>query len=244
VADRSGQLILSALTRAAADGAGVPLHGGKAAPGLFPTTAPGRQAAQRCFDEGYLRPADGPGSKGPVCTITDKGLSYLLEQRSPREVLEDFVRALEAREGQVAQLVAQARHLQAALEALRGPVAAVLAKVSLPNGELKALYRDFRSEGEARAAVLAALARWSPVPHRDCPLPELFRQARADCAGVSLGAFHDTLRGLREQGRVHLHPWTGPLYDMPEPACALLVGHEVAYYASACRTADDPTITH
>jgi len=32
-------------------------------------------------------------------------------------------------------------------------------------------------------------------------------------------------------------PWTGPLYDLPEPHFALLVGHEVAYYASSRRTA-------
>src|SRR5262245_32586513 len=135
VADRAGQLILNALTRAAAEAAGVPLHGGKAAPGLFPTTVLGRQATQRCLDEGYLQavPAEAnPTANGPVCTLTDKGLAYLLQQRSPRQVLEDFVRALEQREGQVAQLLAQARQLQASLEALRGPVAAVLAEVSRP----------------------------------------------------------------------------------------------------------------
>ena len=26
--------------------------------------------------------------------------------------------------------------------------------------------------------------------------------------------------------------WTGPLYAIPEPPLALLVGHEIAYYAS------------
>jgi hypothetical protein len=239
VADRPGQLILGALTRAAADGGGVPLHGGRSAPGLFPATAVGRQAARRCCDEGLLQTGDGPPGKGPVGTITDKGLAYLLQQRSPREVLEDFVRALEAREGQVAQLVAQARHLHASLEALRGPVAAALSEVSRPDGGLKALYRDFRADGAA-AAVLAALARWAPVPHRDCPLPELFRQAQRDGAALTLGAFHDALRALREAGQVHLHPWTGPLYDMPEPACALLVGHEVAYYASVRRNGESP----
>ena len=39
-------------------------------------------------------------------------------------------------------------------------------------------------------------------------------------------------KGLHETSQVYLHPWTGPLYDIPEPPYALLVGHEVAYYAS------------
>ena len=54
MADKSSQLLLTGLTRAAADTAGVPLHGNKTTPGLFPTTTPGKQAAQRCLDEGYL----------------------------------------------------------------------------------------------------------------------------------------------------------------------------------------------
>jgi hypothetical protein len=37
---------------------------------------------------------------------------------------------------------------------------------------------------------------------------------------------------LHDREQVYLHPWTGPLYAMPEPAFALLIGHEVAYYAN------------
>jgi hypothetical protein len=40
------------------------------------------------------------------------------------------------------------------------------------------------------------------------------------------------LRSLHDRERIYLHPWTGPLYALPEPAFALLIGHEVAYYAS------------
>jgi hypothetical protein len=68
-------------------------------------------------------------------------------------------------------------------------------------------------------------------------LPELYRQARRADPGLSLGAFHDGLREFHAAGRLYLHPWTGPLYEIPEPACALLVGHEVAYYASPRRSA-------
>ena len=48
----------------------------------------------------------------------------------------------------------------------------------------------------------------------------------------TIGHFHDSLRRLHEQEKIYLHPWTGPLYEIPEPPYALLVGHEIAYYAS------------
>jgi hypothetical protein len=63
----------------------------------------------------------------------------------------------------------------------------------------------------------------------DCPLPELYR---ALPAGLTIGQFHDGLRRLHESQQIYLHPWTGPLYEIPEPALALLVGHEIAYYVS------------
>ena len=60
MADKSSQLVLSALSRAVADPAGLPLLGGKAATGLFPASAAGKLAAQRCRDEGYLLPVEQP----------------------------------------------------------------------------------------------------------------------------------------------------------------------------------------
>lgn len=66
---------------------------------------------------------------------------------------------------------------------------------------------------------------------QDCPLPELYRKLEPG-ARLSIGHFHDCLRRLHEENQIYLHPWTGPLYALPEPAYALLVGHEIAYYAS------------
>ena len=37
----------------------------------------------------------------------------------------------------------------------------------------------------------------------------------------TLGQFHDALRHLHADGRVYLHPWTGPLYALPDPPAAL-----------------------
>jgi hypothetical protein len=69
----------------------------------------------------------------------------------------------------------------------------------------------------------------------DCPLPELYRSARQAYPTLTIGQFHDSLRQLHERAQIYLHPWTGPLYEIPEPALALLVGHEIAYYASTRR---------
>jgi hypothetical protein len=79
------------------------------------------------------------------------------------------------------------------------------------------------------ALILARLSDWDSTAGEDCTLPELFRRLGAP----SIGTFHDALRQLHDRGAIYLHPWTGPLYAVPEPAFALLVGHGVAYYASA-----------
>jgi hypothetical protein len=82
-------------------------------------------------------------------------------------------------------------------------------------------------------ATRAALAAWHDSGALgDCPLPELFRRLQPRLPGLTIGQFHDGLRHLHQDEAIYLHPWTGPLYEMPEPALALLIGHEIAYYAS------------
>ena len=61
-----------------------------------------------------------------ICALTEKGLAYLLSQANPKQVLEDLVRTLEARQVQVGELVAAARKWQAGLDALQATVEKVL----------------------------------------------------------------------------------------------------------------------
>jgi hypothetical protein len=261
VADKSNQLILAALSRAAAAEA-TPLHGGKNVVGLFPTNAAGKQAAQRCQEDGYLSlvsdaaaPSNGEegstitlvkkkSTAAPLCTITEKGLAYLLSQVSPRQVLEDFVRALEARHDRTGDLLNVARRMQQSIEAMKANVEKVLQHTYKLEGSperggtasnLKTLFAGFLNEADSSPketlsdAVLSELTRWQNAgASEDCPLPHLYCQVSAH----SIGAFHDSLRQLHDLGKIYLHPWTGPLYDLPEPPYALLIGHEIAYYAS------------
>jgi hypothetical protein len=245
-------MLLSALSRAAAEPGGLPLHPSRGSPGLFPATAAGRQAALRSTVDGYLRPAGSPVAV-PVLpaaeptaprpakpapepyVLTDKGLSFLLAQTSPRPILEDLVRVLEARHAQASNLLAVARHMLAELSTFRAAAERVLERVREP-GYVWAAEPESPEPAsqECEPLLLDLLGQWQAASGsgEDCPLPELFRRARGHTPSLTPGRFHDALRRLGDDGRVYLHPWTGPLYDLPEPAYALLVGHMVAYYAS------------
>ena len=226
MADKATQLILAALGRAAADPGGLPLFAAKGEPALFPRTAPARLAAQRCRDEGYLRDVRTVANgKAPleICAITDKGLNFLLSRVSPRQILEDCVRALEAREAQIDDLIAAASSAGQHAAGLKTVVQQALANLTQPAAEEPA---------DWTADLLAELERWCQTAPDDCPLPELFTRLRRAHPALTIGGFHDGLRRLHDDAKVYLHPWTGPLYDLPEPAFALLIGHEIAYYAS------------
>jgi hypothetical protein len=253
VPDRTSQLLISALSRAATEPAGLPLHPASRVQGLFPSTMAGKQAAQRSVADGYLRPntvaapvsvttVSEPGSAramkpaAETFVLTDNGLSFLLSQTSPRPILEDFVRVLEARHTQASTLLTIARQMLGELSAFRTMAERVLERIREPgyvwppveSEDVAAPCPDY----EALVLNLLVQHRKSTGSGEDCPLPELFRMAREAAPTLTVGGFHDTLRQLSDASRIYLHPWTGPLYDLPEPAYALLVGHVVAYYAS------------
>ena len=98
-------------------------------------------------------------------------------------------------------------------------------------GDMVALL-DAPPQTDLAPPILARLADWSGAAGEDCPLPELFRSLSLLDSQPTIGEFHDCLRRLHADGAIYLHPWTGPLYALPEPACALLAGHNIAYYAS------------
>jgi hypothetical protein len=229
LADKPTRLILDALARAAAEGPCVPLLAAKGGPGLFPPTAPGKLAAQRALDDGLLAP------EGKGHALTEKGRAFLADRGDVRVVLDDFVRVLEARQAQAAELVSAARQNQAALEALRTVVADLGTRLGpIPAPAPAPVPAPTPAATDPSADILAHLdRRCDGGTAHDYPLPDLFRRLSDTRPGLTVGHFHDALRRLHDSERLYLHPWTGPLYDLPEPTFALLVGHEVAYYASA-----------
>lgn len=230
--DKSALLVLEALGRAVADPGGLPLFAAKQAPGLFAATAAAKLAARQCKDEGLLhvvRVETQGKATHEICAISEKGLAYLLEQSSPRRVVEEFLRALDTRGVEFQQLQETTQRLEASLDGLRAAAERVLAHLQKPltNG-----HAANGSETWTITALSFLADRQRAGAMEDCPLPELYRKAQESSAALTIGRFHDGLRKLHQQEQIYLHPWTGPLYDVPEPALAILVGHEVAYYAS------------
>ena len=272
MADKLTQLVTDALSRAASEPAGLPLYAGKSDPGLFPNAAAAKPAAQKCLADELLRAV---GTEPKVrYALSEKGWEFLLASVNPKQVLEDFVRVLEAREGEVGELLATARRMADSLHGLKAAVSRVLPVIQQPTppgppslkgrGEnrLAALVETEPSSQASRsdaptpfplgrgagggghavpeastatatvslpAAIREYLAaRRGPT---DCTLPELFR-ALPNTEPLTLGAFHDCLREMCADGALALHHWTGPLYAMPDPQFALMIGHGVAYYAS------------
>src|SRR5437016_151165 len=131
LSDKSSEIITAALRRAAAVPAGLPLHGRSQR--LFAESASGRKAAQLCKSEGYLHivRTESRGRKvRELCAVTEKGLAYLLSQVSPKQVLEDLVRALHSQQANVGELLATARHWQASIDACKTLIQKVLHKGS------------------------------------------------------------------------------------------------------------------
>ena len=263
--DKMTQLMIDALTQAAANRGGQSQFAGKAEPGLFPNSSLGKSAAQKCLDDQLLE-VESSRSTRPRLIATQKGLQFLLDASSPKQVLEDFVRVVESRQTEVEELLQTTRQMADALNGLHMSLAAVLPTITnqrfhRPQEELASMReypmstklmngsfavaepatqmygRDSSlvSTDELIDAVLSRLSDWadSPGVARDCPLPELFRSLATCHRSLSIGAFHDCLRELQAESRVYLHPWTGPLYEVPEPAYAMMCGHEIAYYVSA-----------
>ena len=242
MADRSSQLILEALGRAALEPDGVALVANRGETGLFPATAASKALADRCREEGLLRlvrsETQGKNVR-EICQITEKGMLHLVREVSPKHLLEDFLRVLESRQDEIDSLAGTLGRMQESLGGMRSILAQVLPRMS-PNSAPPVPTNAPTPTALARtradtliSTVKSQLAEWHATAgaSQDCPLPQLYRCVHAVSA-PSVGEFHDILRLLHADNQVWLHPWTGPLYAMPEPAMALLVGHEIAYYGS------------
>lgn len=228
-------IVVAALKRALAALEPLPLFHSARQTGLFPKNRAGQQAAQYCQQQGWLHIlGEKPTRKSTVqlATITQSGLIWLLEQTDLRTTLQALHQRLEQCETRWetwGDWLAECRqHLQQMQQLLQR----VLDKTNDQVGD------RYWVNGHPHAWLHTAwhcLRRWQEThPHKDCPLPELFRQVQENFPDLTLGQFQDGLRQLYHKEQIFLHPWAGPIYEIPEPEFAMMVGHALVYYAS-CR---------
>lgn len=253
------EVITAALTRALAAPGGLPLVAGRHA-GLFASTATGRQAATAALEAGLLQPirSEVKGRTAtPICVLSERGLEYLQAQSADPAVLRQLLVAVEACGGelsrlgqgvtQLSQTFAQVHSLLASLTKGENAGRSEHEKRNgqtqngqMQNGQMPSLGADSLTGAAAHGgsvsweqAVAAELERWQQERGgADCPLPVLWRRAQEVDPTVTLGSFHDLIRRWHQSHWVHVHPWTGPLHELPEPGIALLVGHAIIYYVS------------
>ncbi|HQR08002.1 MAG TPA: hypothetical protein PLN21_14335 [Gemmatales bacterium] len=225
-------LVLTALAQSYASPGEMPLHTTRAQPGLFPTTGIGKAAAQAALQSNWLQSVRSE-TKGKAITtyvtLTTTGSDFLLEQTDPKPLLEQVQTRLQSEASRLQEVQSMVRVAFQSMEALKNRV------------EKLATMVDQRQVVQARVSVPAwedrlteyLNQRESARPAEDCPLPELYQQARQIVPELSVGTFHDGLRRLHADRRIALQPWTGPLHELPEPSLALLQGHSLAFYASS-----------
>lgn len=215
-------IVIDALAALLAHPEGLPLMEAKAAAGAFVASSSGKAAARQASLLSLIQTKSVNLGKKQIlfATLTDKGITYLQELGNPANILAQIQTRLSSHFTQ----------LQAAEKTL------LECRSILSQLESRArLFADTSSE-PARTwqhNITRYLSqRFTEKPAEDCPLPELYQQAKAAEPRLSVGQFHDGIRQLHETSQVHLHPWTGPLHELPEPGMALMIGHALAYYAS------------
>ncbi|MSR30373.1 MAG: hypothetical protein EXR99_02595 [Gemmataceae bacterium] len=193
---------------------GLPLFPTGQGLGLFPKNSLGKQAAKAALSQIWITQKHGCEDEGFLFQPAPRGLAWLLESNCVVPILKACLAFLpkvnqDSETGKVLTPLQNALRLFFAGKDQQG-------QAGLPQSVLKELHlwRNSRALG-------------------DFPLDRLFQIIRDRFPGLPIGAFHDALRQLAREKFIELHPWTGPLYQIPSPELALLTGHEIAYYASA-----------
>ena len=197
--------------------------------GLFPNNQNGRDAASFISEMGLM---DGNvGEEGATHQVTTQGFQWLREQGAP--VINDFLQHLEQWKDQDRALVSKVKENIARLDQLTVALKAILGDPMDGSREIELV---ISVENEILAVLTAAIQKQSVSENGSCDieLPVLYREVEEKLGRkLTSGTFQDVIRKLHFAGKILLHPWTGTLYSIPEPAMALLVGHEVTYYASS-----------
>jgi len=191
--------------------------------------AAAREALERAWLAGLRTELRGKAAID-VVTLTNSGSAYVMEQVNPRGLLETVQRSLEESSSRVDHLRSELSTCQHHLDALRNRVEELQFRIESSTVTVATVQVTPSAWQDRLAEYL--LCRQESRPAEDCPLPELFHQAKNVDPALSVGEFHEGLRRLQADRRIALQPWTGPLHELPEPTLALMHGHSLAYYAS------------
>lgn len=228
VVGRAESELLPVLRRLLAQPEGRRLYGSGRSPGLFPSRSVGSERIVADLNErGFITLVDPENDRqGPTALLTAEGRRWLVDHDSPRELLEDLLRVGEDQRDILRELATLLAEHERRLERQRQAVAAVLTRLA----------SETAADSPCEALALQILAVRDPRGELAVrSFADLYEEIRLRQPGLSIGAFHDAIRRLYDQSKIRLCPWTGPLYELPQPALALLIGHEVLYYVQLTR---------
>jgi len=253
------QLILDTLAKAFADPTPRPMSGTAKSPGIFTgNSQPVKNASKLCEDNGWLEKTDqvvGKGAKAkPLFRLTAAGAQFVLANSKEIALLQASNSGLTQTISSCQQIQEQIREAVSSFQKTQDQVQQILSMVlqqqevtnvlseRVRPPDLSALVQSLTTTVPAQQQESSQPADWLPQilnflkefkrrqPLADCPLPEIYQQV-AQPLGLSIGAFHDGLRQLVEQGNIRLHPFTGAAYQLQDGQYALVAGQEIKYYA-------------
>jgi hypothetical protein len=245
--DRVTEVLIAALKQALADpSAEWRLYKSGKLDGLFPGRGGfGGDAAVRAITQGLFE-VTRTEAKGKTVIewvrLTPHGIEFLNECESPARALHSLRDALRANQQAVPlwladmratlralddRLATDAQKWQQRLDAMARRVEDTLRRLdsAAPPPEIT------RAFPWATDALAYLDKRRGGGANGDCPLPELFGALARSHTGLSVGAFHEGLRRLRERRALRLIPARASS-DLSQPEFALLDGGAVLYYAA------------
>lgn len=247
--DKATEALIEALKIAVADPGEHRLYKSGKLDGLFANrTGANAEAAGRAVREGLLEMVR-TESKGKTTVewvrLAPRGADFLHEQESPIQALKDLQAILQTTAAGVplwltemrqdmqnlgSKLAEQAERWTQRLQALSERVEEALRRVEAGG---PALPEEATADAPWAKDALAYLdRRQTSGASEACPMPELFDVIRRQHSDLSLSAFHDRLRRLRDRQAVRLLPFTGPPGEMPEPEYALVDGATLLYFVA------------
>ncbi len=243
--DRVTEVLAAALKRALDDPAAeYRLYKSGKLDGLFPGRGGvAARAAELALAEGLLETARTEVKGKTVIEwvrLTPRGVEFLHNRESPAQALHELCDALRANRRAVPVWLADMRAtLQALDERLAADAQMWQQRLDALTRRVEEALRRLDAAGPppevARAYPWAADAlayldrRRGSGAGGDCPLPELFGALAREHEGLSVGAFHEGLRRLREARALRLASADGA--PLARPEFALLDGGSVLYYA-------------